>query len=185
MCVKQGWWHMGVCDSSWAQLASSTTLTMLLYCNVFVIYINIFVDGSNLHIDQNAHPVSYEQRRQMKTYQFWSCSNCHGRSRLVTAGGLVHRKFLAIPSYQSKGSENSSRLTVENIPRVDNSSAINTCVARQYYNFPITCLLVFMRDNPLAMLGEHEKTCKSLAFGSWFTNFSSGLPTSLVDNHAG
>ena len=132
MCVKQGWWLMGVCDSNWAQLASSTILTMLLYCNVFFIYINIFVDGSNLHIDQNAHPVSYKQRRRMTTYQFWSCSNCHGRSRLVTAGELVHTKFLAIPSYQSKGSENSSRLTVEKIPRVDNSSTINTCVARQY-----------------------------------------------------
>ena len=35
-------------------------------------------------------------------------------------------------------------------------------------------------------MGEHERTaCKSLAFGSWFTSFSSILPTSRVGYHAG
>ena len=44
---------------------------------------------------------------------------------------------------------------------------------------------VYRRDNPLGMLGEHEKACKSLAFGSWFASFSSVLPTSHVGYHAG
>ena len=35
------------------------------------------------------------------------------------------------------------------------------------------------------MLGEHEKSCKSRAFGSWFTSFSSVLPMSQVGYHAG
>ena len=41
-------------------------------------------------------------------------------------------------------------------------------------------LWVYRRDNPLRMLGEHEKS-----FGSWFTSFPRVLPTSRVGYHAG
>ena len=37
----------------------------------------------------------------------------------------------------------------------------------------------------LACWENTKKACKSLAFGSWFTSFSSALPTSCMGYHAG
>ena len=45
-------------------------------------------------------------------------------------------------------------------------------------------LWVYRRNNPLGMLGKHEKVCKSRAKSEWFTSFSNVLPTSQVGYHA-